>query len=90
MAKLESSKGSLSTKSTGLFTVKNNWQTERCYSSKIDQYLPEIKEKYGFPSHVISYIANYLNDREAIYLIFRKLLFWQTEGLKGYDLIPKA
>ena len=83
MAKLESSKSSLSIKSTGLFTVKNNWQTERGYSSKIDQYLPEIKEKYGFPSHVISYIANYLNDREAIYLIFWKLLFWQTEDLKG-------
>lgn len=83
MAKLESYKSSLSIKYTGLFTVKNNWQTERCYSSKIDQYLQEIKEKYGFPSHLISYTANYLNDNEAIYIIFRKLLFWQTEGLKG-------
>jgi len=75
VTKYESSKGSLSIKSTGLFTVKNNSQTERCYSSKINQYLPEIKERYGIPGHVISYIANYLNDREAMYLIFRKFMF---------------
>jgi len=83
VSKWECSKNSLSIKFTGLFTIKNNWQSERCYSSKIDEYLSEIKEKYGFPSYVISYIANYLNDKEAKYLIFWKLLFWQTEGLEG-------
>jgi hypothetical protein len=41
----------------------------------MDQYLSEIRERYGFSSHGKSYIVNYLNDREAISLIFRKLLF---------------
>ena len=83
MGKLKSFTSFLSIRIGGLFTFYSNLQAEWGYSSKTDKYLPEIREKNGFSSLVIFYTVNYLNNREALHLIFREMLFWQAEGLEG-------
>jgi len=72
MANLDSFIWLSSLKFRGSFTIKNNWQPDWGYSSKRDNYLPEIKVKYVFLSHLIAYNINYLNNTEAKYLIFIK------------------